>query len=66
MYFNLHCALQQSLVRVKHPIPAQEETGVVYRIPCGTCPKLYIGQTGNTMMEHTSALKSGEAAQSQW
>ena len=36
--------------------------------PCGTCPKVYIGQTGRTLkhrlMEHKRALRSGETAQS--
>ena len=66
--FRPHCTLRQSLVRVKDPTPAPQRTGVVYRIPCGNCPKVYIGQTSRTLKhrltEHKRALRSGEAAQS--
>ena len=41
---------------------------LVYRIPCGTCPKVYIGQTGRTLehrlKEHKRALTSGNVSQS--
>ena len=51
------------------PNSAQQRTGVVYRIPCGDCPKNYIGQTSKTLKyrltEHNRALRSGEAAQSE-
>ena len=63
-----HHTLRRALVKVKDPTPAQQRAGVVYRIPCGTCPKVYIGQTGRTLkhrlMEHKRALRSGETAQS--
>ena len=40
----------------------------MYRIPCGTCPKVYIGQTGRTLelrlKEHKRALTSGNVSQS--
>ena len=66
--FRPHCTLRQSLVRVKDPTPAPQRTGVVYRIPCGNCPKVYIGQTSRTLKhrltEHKRALRLGEAAQS--
>ena len=66
--FRPHCTLRQSLVRVKDPTPAPQRTGAVYRIPCGNCPKVYIGQTSRTLKhrltEHKRALRSGEAAQS--
>ena len=66
--FRPHCTLRQSLVRVKDPTPAPQRTGVVYRIPCGNCLKVYIGQTSRTLKhrltEHKRALRSGEAVQS--
>ena len=41
---------------------------MVYRIPCGTCSRAYIGQTGRTLdqrlKEHKRALKSGNSAHS--
>ena len=43
MCFRPHCTLHRALVKVKDPTPAQQRAGVVYRIPCGTCPKVYIG-----------------------
>ena len=53
-------------MKVRDPTPAQQRTGVVYRIP--DCPKVYIGQTSRTLKhcltEHKRALRSGEAAQS--
>ena len=44
----------------------EQRTGVVYRIPCGTFHKVYVGQTSRTLKhrlaEHRRALRSGEAA----
>ena len=62
-----HCTLRQTLVRVKDPTPPQCRAGVVYRIPCGMCPKVYIGQTGRMLelrlKEHKRALTSGNVSQ---
>ena len=66
--FRPHCTLRQTLVRVKNSRSPQQRPGVVYRIPCGTCPKVYIGQTGRTLehrlKEHKRALTSGNVFQS--
>ena len=66
--FKPHHTLRRALVKVKNPTPAQQRAGVVYRITCGTCPRVYIGQTGRTLKhrlkEHKRALRSGETAQS--
>ena len=60
--------LRQTLVRLKDRTPLQQRAGVFYRIPCGTCSKVYIGQTGRTLehrlKEHKRALTSGNTAQS--
>ena len=67
-YFRPHHTLRRALVKVKDPTPAQKRADVVYRIPCGTCPKVYIGQIGRTLKhhltEHKRALRLGETAQS--
>ena len=55
-------------MNLKDRIPLQQRVGVVYRVPCGTCPKVYVGQTGRTLdhrlKEHGRALVSGNLAQS--
>ena len=49
------------LVHPKDPMPTEKKSGVVYRIPCGSCPQTYIGQTGRTLeqrlKEHTKAVR---------
>ena len=66
--FRPHRTLRQTLVRLKDRTPLQQRAGVVYRIPCGSCSKVYIGQTGRTLehrlKEHKRALTSGNTAQS--
>ena len=66
--FRPHCTLRQTLVRLKDQTPLQQQASVIYQIPCGTCSKLYIGQTGRTLehclKEHKRALASGNTAQS--
>ena len=67
-FFRPHRTLQQTLVRLKDCTPLQQQAGMVYCIPCGSCPRVYIGQTGRTMehrlKEHKRALTSGNIAQS--
>ena len=50
--------------RPKNPVPANHRKGVVYSIPCATCPCTYIGQTGRSLnhhlREHRQALKNGD------
>ena len=68
--FRPHQTLRQTLVHLKDHIPPRQRAGVVYRIPCGSCPKVYIGQTtaGRTLdhrlKEHRRALASGNIMQS--
>ena len=63
-----HRTLRQTLVNLKDRIPLQQRAGVVYRIPCGTCPRVYVGQTcrmlNHRLKEHKRALTSGNLAQS--
>ena len=67
-YFGPHHTLRQTLVHLKDPTPLRQRTGVVYRIPCSSCEKVYIGQTGRTLdhclKEHRRALISGNVQQS--
>ena len=52
----------------KDPVPEKQRKGVVYSIPCGECPRTYIGQTGRTLdhrlAEHRQALKNGDVSAS--
>ena len=41
--------LRQLIVHPKDPVPKENRAGVVYQIPCSTCPQTYIGQTGRTL-----------------
>ena len=62
--FCPHRTLRQS----QRTHPPEEKAGVVYRIPCGTCGRAYIGQPGRTLHEQLKeqkrALTSGNPAQS--
>ena len=53
--------LRQLIVHPKDPVPKENKAGVVYQIPCSTCPQTYIGQTGRTLgqrlKEHQRAVK---------
>ena len=55
--------LRKGLVCVKDSIPHEQKSGVVYYIPCSTCPKTYIGQTSRSFLqrvkEHRRALATG-------
>ena len=66
--FRPHHTLRRTLVHLKDPTPLRQRTGVVYRIPCSSCEKVYIGQTGRTLdhrlKEHRRALISGNVQQS--
>ena len=60
--------LHHRLVRPKDHIPVDERRGVVYRIPCTDCPRVYIGQTGRSLKlrlsEHRRALRNGDVTTS--
>ena len=47
--FGPNNTLRQMLVHPKDPTPLQDKAGVVYKIPCSSCPRVYIGQTGRTL-----------------
>ena len=58
--FRPYVTLRKALVHPKTRIPDHQKTGVIYKIPCGSCDKVYIGQTGRTLehrvKEHRRAL----------
>ena len=66
--FRPHRTLKQALVNLKDRVPLQQKAGVIYRIPCSGCPRVYVGQTGRTLAqrlkEHKRALVNGHLAQS--
>ena len=49
--FHLTNTPRQILVHPKDPIPKQERSCVVYRIPCTNCTRAYIGQTSRTLAQ---------------
>ena len=57
-YQNLRTLLSRS----KDQVPDLQRSGVVYKIPCAVCSKVYIGQTGHRLCqrisEHNRAVKS--------
>ena len=61
--FKPHRTLRQLLVHPKDPIPLLQKPGVVYQVPCASCPEMYTGQTGHTLehrlKEHRRTLTSG-------
>ena len=64
-----HIAPRQTLVNLKDRIPLQQWVGVVYRNPCGTGPKVYVGQIcrmlDHQLKEHKRAITSGNLVQLQ-
>ena len=66
--FRPNTTLKQLLVRPKDGTPTEELAGVVYQVPCASCPASYVGQTGRClgkrMKEHRKAVESGDCANS--
>ena len=58
--FKPQTTLKNILTHVKDPVPPEEKTGVVYKVPCSDCQATYVGQTGRTLLhrikEHKRAL----------
>ena len=54
--------LRQLLVKPKDPVPPNLINGIIYRVPCKQCNKVYVGQTGRfdcRLKEHKRAVKCG-------
>ena len=66
--FRPNTTLKQLLVRPKDRTPTEELAGVVYQVPCASCPASYVGHTGRClgkrMKEHQKAVESGDCANS--
>ena len=41
--------LRQILVHPKDKVADEDKCGVVYHVPCSSCPQVYIGETGRKM-----------------
>ena len=56
--FKPYQTLRQILVAPKDGTKVEDQTGVVYHIPCGGCNKVYVGETkrsvGERIEEHTT------------
>ncbi|CAB4013412.1 Hypothetical predicted protein, partial [Paramuricea clavata] len=54
--------LQREFPSVKHRPPTEEQTNVIYKIPCKDCPWNYIGETGRSLKtrksEHFTFIKT--------
>ena len=46
-----HQTLRQLLVAPKDKTKTEDKSGVVYRVPCDTCDKVYVGETKRTLGE---------------
>ncbi|XP_028415509.1 uncharacterized protein LOC114538574 [Dendronephthya gigantea] len=62
------CTLKKQLVKPKDVLSIQEQTGVVYSIPCAGCDVEYIGETGRAFgtreKEHKAAVRLGKIEKS--
>ena len=50
--------IRRLLVHPKDKVEDAKKTGVVYKIPCGSCPKVYIGETGRKLETRLSEHES--------
>ncbi|BHF71567.1 hypothetical protein SprV_0401462600 [Sparganum proliferum] len=57
--------MRNKVMKIKDPLKPEEQSGVVYRIPCQNCPCNYTGQTGRMLgsriHEHKLAVRQGDA-----
>ena len=50
-YFKPQFTVRQMLVHPKDPVPKDEKPGVVYKMKCGDCSKVYVGESGRNLKE---------------
>ncbi|BHF84624.1 hypothetical protein SprV_0902777500 [Sparganum proliferum] len=57
--------MRNRVMKIKDRLKPEEQSGVVYRIPCQNCPCNYTGQTGRMLgsriHEHKLAVRRGDA-----
>ncbi|BHF65463.1 hypothetical protein SprV_0200847400 [Sparganum proliferum] len=57
--------MRSRVMKIKDQLKPEEQSGVVYRIPCQNCPCNYTGQTGRMLgsriREHKLAVRRGDA-----
>src|SRR5690606_37877799 len=67
-YVCLKTELRGQLCRAKDPTPELNRSVVLYKIPCGECNMVYIGETRRTfgvcLKEHQADLRLGKADKS--
>ena len=56
--FQQHNTLRSILMRVKDP-QKNKDKGIVYKIPCGDCSEVYIGETGRPLKTRITEHKTG-------
>nr|VZI40667.1 unnamed protein product [Spirometra erinaceieuropaei] len=58
-------AMRKRVMKIKDRLKPEEQSGVMYRIPCQNCPFNYTGQTGRMLgsriHEHKLAVRRGDA-----
>ena len=54
--------LRQVLVHPKDKVEKQKKAGVVYKIPCRQCEKVYIGETGRQLRTRVSTNEHHKSA----
>ena len=64
--FKPHQTLHKILVAPKDRTKVEDQTGVIYRIPCGGCNKVYVGLTkrsvGERIKKHTVKITNNLSA----
>ena len=64
VFFKPFLTLRQMVSKPKDLVPDLQRSGVVYKIHCANCPKVYIGQTkcrlSQRLTEHKRAVKAAD------
>ena len=62
--FTKQKSLRSILSRPEQPQPTVDIKGIIYQIPCSSCPGVYTGETGRMlkirMAEHKCAIRMGD------
>lgn len=56
--FGKHNTMKQKFFsKIKDPTPKEQNSGVVYKVPCSGCPKVYVGETSQLLELRVSQHK---------